>query len=71
MGDRYVLVSAAAPRFLRISNSLQIQPQNKTKNPLHEIMMRYAMCVYLRDRPTRVKEPVVHVRLWWIMEIPK
>ena len=46
---------------------MQTQPQNKTRNPLHGIMIRDALCVYLRDRPTRVKEPVVRVRLWWII----
>ena len=63
MDDCCVLGFAPAPIFLQ-SNSVQT-----TKSPSDETTDRGPPCVNVSmQNHHTVKDPVVHVRVWWIME---
>ena len=67
MGDHYVLGFAPALRFPQTQILCRLY-----KSSLDETINRGpSVYMYAERSPMRVKDPVVHVRVWWIMEKPK
>ena len=73
MGDHYVLGFAPALRFLQsqilcwLYNSASDETINWGPACVYTRMQKY----HINSDNTHVKEPVVHVRVWWIMGTPK